>query len=140
MLPGIYWGDDEAAEILGTYAEVYLREEILAEGGCAGPWELCPRFLDAMAIASGRMAQLTQAQLRHPEIPKETIRRFVQVLEDTMLAFRHPAFIPASRRVTPGSAARARPALRRRRPECAARYAAGAGSAPIKSAPSSSSG
>jgi len=28
------------------------------------------------------------------EIPKETIRRFVQVLEDTLLAFRIPAFVP----------------------------------------------
>ena len=53
MLPGIYWGDEEAAEILGTYGEVYLREEIRAEaatrnlGGYA-------RFLDAIALASGQ--------------------------------------------------------------------------------------
>src|SRR2546430_2296979 len=53
MLPGIYWGDEEAAEILGTYGEVYLREEIQAEaatrnlGGYA-------RFLDTIALASGQ--------------------------------------------------------------------------------------
>jgi len=45
MLPGIYWGDDEAPAVLGTYADVYLQEEIRAEalakdlGGYA-------RFLD----------------------------------------------------------------------------------------------
>src|SRR6185369_14203004 len=31
MLPGIYWGDEEAVDVLGTYGEVYLREEIQAE-------------------------------------------------------------------------------------------------------------
>ena len=100
MLPGIYWGDDEAAEILGTYAEVYLREEILAEG-VARDLGSYARFLDVMAIASGQWLNYSKLS-SDTEIPKETIRRFVQVLEDTMLAFRIPAFIPrvaTSRRV-----------------------------------------
>ena len=100
MLPGIYWADDEAAEILATYVEVYLREEIQAEGAARDLGSYA-RFLDVMALASGQW--LNYAKLSSDtEIPKETIRRFVQVLEDTLLAFRIPAFVPrirSSRRV-----------------------------------------
>jgi len=100
MLPGIYWGDAEAAEILGTYAEVYLREEVLAEG-VARDLGSYARFLDVMAIASGQWLNYSKLS-SDTEIPKETIRRFVQLLDDTLLAFRIPAFVPrvtTSRRV-----------------------------------------
>lgn len=96
MLPGIYWGDDEAAEILGTYAEVYLRQEIQAEG-IARDLGSYARFLDVMAIASGQWLNYSKLS-SDTEIPKETIRRFVQILDDTLLAFRIPAFVPGSRR------------------------------------------
>lgn len=95
MLPGIYWGDEQAADVLGTYAEVYLREEIQAEaatkniGGYA-------RFLDVMAAASGQW--INYAKLASDiEVPKETVRRFVQLLEDTLIAFRLQPFRPATK-------------------------------------------
>jgi len=100
MLPGIYWGDAEAAEILGTYAEVYLRQEIQAEGIVRDLGSYA-RFLDVMAVASGQWLNYTKLS-SDTEIPKETIRRFVQILDDTLLAFRIPAFVPrvsTSRRV-----------------------------------------
>ena len=92
MLPGIYWGDDEAADILGTYGEVY-REEIQAEaatrnlGGYA-------RFLDTIALASGQWLNYSKLS-SDVEVPKETVRRFVQLLDDTLLAHRLPPFRPA---------------------------------------------
>jgi predicted AAA+ superfamily ATPase len=86
MLPGIYWGGAEASDVLHAYAEVYLREEIQAEaatknlGGYA-------RFLDAIAAASGQW--LNYSKLASDiEVPKETLRRYVQLLEDTLLAVR----------------------------------------------------
>lgn len=100
MLPGIYWGDEEAADVLATYAEVYLREEVQAEaltkniGGYA-------RFLDAMAAASGQWLNYSKLA-SDTEIAKETIRRFVQLLDDTLLAVRIPPYRPrrgVSRRV-----------------------------------------
>jgi predicted AAA+ superfamily ATPase len=100
MLPGIFWGDEEAADVLGTYADVYLREEIQAEaatknlGGYA-------RFLDAIAVASGQWINYSKLA-SDIEVPKETLRRFVQILDDTLLAIRIPPFRPAagvSRRV-----------------------------------------
>ena len=95
MLPGIYWGDDEAGEILGTYADVYLREEIQVEGAARDIGSYA-RFLDVVALASGQWINYSKLS-SDTEIPKETIRRFVQVLDDTLLAFRLPAFVPRVR-------------------------------------------
>jgi predicted AAA+ superfamily ATPase len=92
MLPGIYLGEDDSRATLDTYAEVYLREEIRAEalvrnlGGYA-------RFLDTAAVLSGQWLNYTKIS-SDTEIPKETIRRYVSLLEDTLLMFRLPAFIP----------------------------------------------
>lgn len=94
MLPGIYLGDEEATAVLETYVEVYLREEIRAEaltknvGGYA-------RFLDTIAMLSGRWLNYTKIS-SDTEIPKETVRRFVTILEDTLLLFRLPSFQPRS--------------------------------------------
>jgi predicted AAA+ superfamily ATPase len=101
MLPGIHLGEEDAADVLGTYAEVYLREEIRAEaltknlGGYA-------RFLDVMALLSGQWLNYSKVA-SDTEIPKETVRRFLTLLEDTLLVFRLPSFQPKrkrSRRVT----------------------------------------
>ena len=81
-----------AADVLGTYAEIYLREEIQAEavtknlGGYA-------RFLDAIAAASGQWLNYSKLAF-DIEVPKETLRRFVQLLDDTLLAVRIPPFRP----------------------------------------------
>lgn len=95
MLPGIFLGGEEATDLLGTYGEVYLREEIRAEaltkniGGYA-------RFLDVAAVVSGHWLNYTKIA-SDAEMPKETIRRFVEVLEDTLLLFRVPSFQPRRR-------------------------------------------
>jgi predicted AAA+ superfamily ATPase len=101
MLPGIHLGGAEAPDVLGTYAEVYLREEIRQEaltkniGGYA-------RFLDAAAVLSGQWMNYSKIA-SDTEIPKETVRRFVTLLEDTLLAVRISSFQPKtkiSRRVS----------------------------------------
>jgi predicted AAA+ superfamily ATPase len=100
MLPGIYWGEDEAPDVLGTYADVYLREEVQAEGAARDLGSYA-RFLDVMAIMSGQWINYSKLS-SDTEIPKETIRRYVQILDDTLLAFRLPAFrprVPTPRRV-----------------------------------------
>jgi len=95
MLPGIYLGGADAVDVLGSYAEVYLREEVRAEaltrniGGFA-------RFLDAAAVMSGHWLNYSKIS-SDTEIPKETIRRFVGLLEDTLLMFRIPSFQPKRR-------------------------------------------
>ena len=94
MLPGIYWGDDEAPDVLSTYADVYLREEIQAEAVVRDIGSYA-RFMDVIASASGHWLNYSKLA-SDTETPKETIRRFVQLLEDTLLAFRIPPFKPGT--------------------------------------------
>jgi predicted AAA+ superfamily ATPase len=94
MLPGIYLGGAEAGAILETYAEVYLREEIAAEALTKNLGSYA-RFLDVIAAASGQWLNYSKLS-SDTEIPKETVRRFVDLLEDTLMAVRIPPFRPAA--------------------------------------------
>ena len=100
MLPGIYLGDAEAEDVLGTYADVYLREEIAAEALTKNLGAYA-RFLDVIAATSGQWLNYSKLS-SDAEIPKETVRRFVDLLDDTLLAVRLPPLRPphhVSRRV-----------------------------------------
>jgi predicted AAA+ superfamily ATPase len=92
MLPGIYLGGEESLAILDTYVEVYLREEIRVEALVRNLGDYA-RFLDMAAMLSGQWLNYSKISL-DTEIPKETIRRYVALLEDTLLMFRLPAFAP----------------------------------------------
>jgi predicted AAA+ superfamily ATPase len=92
MLPGVYLGGAEAIATLDTYVEVYLREEIRAEALVRNLGDYA-RFLDVAAIVSGQWLNYSKLS-SDTEIPKETIRRYVNLLEDTLLMFRLPAFAP----------------------------------------------
>ena len=96
-LPGI-WSEadtDTRALDLRSYADTYLREEIQAEalvrdlGGFA-------RLLDLAAASSGRILNL-QALCRDAAVGYETVRRYVQILEDTLVAYRIPAWSGSDR-------------------------------------------
>lgn len=97
-LPGIYSERDPEtrARDLRGYVDAYLREEVQAEalvrnlGGYA-------RMLDLVAAASGRILNL-HALCRDAGIAYETARRYVEVLEDTLLVFRVPAWSGSDRR------------------------------------------
>jgi len=95
MLPGIHLGGSDAVHVLGTYAEVYLREEIRAEA-LAKDLGAYARFLDVAALLSGQWLNYSKIS-SETEVPKETIRRYMGILEDTLLLFRIPAFRPRGR-------------------------------------------
>jgi predicted AAA+ superfamily ATPase len=100
-LPGIFLGGDEALDLLDAYAEVYLREEIQAEA-LAKDIGSFARMLDVVAIVSGSWLNYSKIA-SDAEIPKETIRRYVDILADTLVLFRIPAFRPKlkiTRRIT----------------------------------------
>ena len=96
-LPGVYAEPDPVtrAADLRSYADSYLREEVQAEtlvrniGGFS-------RLLDLVAVSSGRILNLhslgKEAGLGH-----ETARRYFEVLEDTLVAFRVPAWSGSER-------------------------------------------
>lgn len=96
-LPGIYSEQDPETRALDlrSYTDTYLREEVQAEalvrdlGGYA-------RLLDLVAAASGRILNLS-ALCREAGISYETARRYVGILEDTLLVFRVPAWSGSDR-------------------------------------------
>jgi len=91
-LPGIYADRDpeSRSSILRSYVDAYLREEIQAEalvrdiGGYS-------RLLDLVAASSGRIVNL-HALSRDAAVSYETARRYLDVLEDTLILFRIPAW------------------------------------------------
>ena len=96
-LPGIYAEPDPElrAEDLRSYTDAYLREEIQAEalvrnlGGYA-------RLLELAAASSGQVLNVN-ALCRDAGVSYETARRYVQVLEDTLVGFRVPAWSGSDR-------------------------------------------
>jgi uncharacterized protein len=96
-LPGIYAERDAElrARDLRSYTDTYLREEVQAEslvrniGGYA-------RLLDLIAAASGRVINL-HALSGDAGVSYETARRYVEVLEDTLILFRVPAWSGSDR-------------------------------------------
>lgn len=101
-LPGIHAEPDAElrAADLRSYADTYLREEIQAEalvrnlGGFS-------RLLDLMAASSGHILNV-QALCRQAGLGYETTRRYIEVLEDTLIMFRVPAWSGSSRSSTVG--------------------------------------
>lgn len=95
-LPGVYLHED-GADILESYTNIYLREEIQAEAAAKNIGSYA-RFLDVAAQSSGDWINYSKIA-SDSEIPKETIRRYYSILEDTLLAFRIPPFkTPHARR------------------------------------------
>lgn len=96
-LPGIYAEPHPAtrAADLRAYADTYLREEVQAEalvrhiGGFA-------RLLDLVAASSGRIVN-THALSKDAGLGYETTRRYLEILEDTLVAFRAPAWSGSER-------------------------------------------
>lgn len=96
-LPGVYAQTNavERAATLRSYTDTYLREEIQAEalvrdlGGYG-------RLLDLIAASSGSIINLA-ALSRDAGIGHETARRYLQILEDTLVAFTVPAWAGSDR-------------------------------------------
>lgn len=96
-LPGIVSETDpeRRAADLRAYTDLYLREEIQAEalvrdlGGYA-------RLLDLVAAASGTILNI-QRLCKEAGVRYETARRYVEILEDTLIVFRIPAHRASAR-------------------------------------------
>ncbi len=88
-LPEIYL-NDYGPELLTNYIDSYLREEIQAEALIRNIASYA-RFLDMAAEASGQIINYSKLA-SDSEIPKETIRRYYEILADTLLVHRVPGF------------------------------------------------
>ena len=90
-LPAIWkYSRRDARDHLKSYVEVYLREEILQEalvrniGGYT-------RFLDLVAAYCGEIVHFTSVG-KEAGIPTRTVQSYFEILEDTLLAIRLPAW------------------------------------------------
>lgn len=90
-LPGIrHERESDILRVLESYAQIYLREEIQAEALVRNIGAYA-RFLDTAADASGDWINYSKLS-SDMELPKETVRRFFEILEETLIVFRIPAF------------------------------------------------
>ncbi len=82
--------DNEARETLKAYVEIYLREEIQMEalvrnlGGFT-------RFLDLVGAYSGEILNFSSLA-KEAGLPNRTVQSYFEVLEDTLIAIRLPAW------------------------------------------------
>jgi uncharacterized protein len=88
-LPSAY-GSAFAHEELSSYANLYLREEIQAEG-LTRDVPAFARFLDVIALANGEEVNL-QSLASDCGVSPGTLRTYIEILADTMLGFSLPGY------------------------------------------------
>jgi predicted AAA+ superfamily ATPase len=86
----IVWDSSARDGVLQAYAQLYLKEEIQAEalvrnlGGFA-------RFLPLAALFHGQTVNVTTIA-REAEVARTTVSAYLDILEETLLCFRLPAY------------------------------------------------
>lgn len=96
-LPVLWESENEdCREFLITYAETYLKKEIAAEGLVRdiGPFA---QFLDIAAANDGETVNFSNIA-RVCSLSAKTAQQYYQILEDTFLAFKLPAWSKSARR------------------------------------------
>jgi predicted AAA+ superfamily ATPase len=84
--------DTQACEFLESYIETYLREEIQQEA-LVRKLDSFARFLEVAALCHGQVLNVA-AVSRDAQVSRQTVQGFYQVLEDTLIGFRLPAWRP----------------------------------------------
>jgi predicted AAA+ superfamily ATPase len=96
-LPGVTLEKEEArVRTLESYVDLYLEEEIRQES-LARNVGAFQQFLELAATESGRIINFTNIS-RESGVPVATLRTYYQVLEDTFVGYRIPAYGAAGRK------------------------------------------
>ena len=92
VLPEPYFEESEefCRKHLSTYAATYLREEIQAEA-LTRNIQGFSRFLNAVALVSGSVLDFSKVSTK-AKVSRSSVIRFVEILEDTLIAERVPSF------------------------------------------------
>ena len=91
----VIWNADDRAAALRSYVQLYLKEEIKGEAlvrNLAG----FARFMPVAALFHGQTLNVASAA-RDAEVSRTTLAGYVEILEDTLVAFRLPAYDPKLR-------------------------------------------
>ena len=97
LLPLVVSAPNPAAT-LAAYASLYLEQEVRAEGMTRNVGAFV-RFLEAASFSHGAMLNVS-AMARECEVERHAAARYVEILEDLLLAFQVPAFRKRAKRAT----------------------------------------
>ena len=86
----LVWASDAPEEVLEAYVQLYLREEIRAEALVRNLPGFV-RFLPVAALFNGEVVNVAGIA-RDAGVARTTVQGYLDILEDTLLAFRLPAF------------------------------------------------
>ncbi len=84
LLP-LIWEAKEAASVLHAYINLYLKEEIQAEG-LVRNLEDFARFLEVISFSHAEQLNITNIA-RECEVKRKTVENYVNILEDLLLGF-----------------------------------------------------
>jgi len=91
----LVWVTDERHSVLKSYVQFYVREEIRAEGLVRNLPGFA-RFLPIAALYHGQVVNISGIA-RDCGVARTTVQGYLDILEDTLLAYRLPAFEPRLR-------------------------------------------
>jgi len=86
----VIWQAPSRREALTAYAQLYLREEVQMEGLVRNLPGFA-RFLPIAALFHGQTLNVASLA-RDAEVSRTTVAGYLEIIEDTLLAFRLPAF------------------------------------------------
>ncbi|MBI2606024.1 MAG: ATP-binding protein [Deltaproteobacteria bacterium] len=94
-LPSVVIDPKNRNETLATYVETYLRQELLEEGLIR---KIAP-FVRFLQIAGLYHAQILNIEniAREAQVGRTTVDKYFQILEDTLIGYRLPAFVEGSK-------------------------------------------
>ena len=91
----LIWTAEERRQALNSYALLYVREEIRAEGLVRNLPGFA-RFLPIAALCHGQVVNIA-GLARDCGVARTTVQGYLNILDDTLLTFRLPAFQPRLR-------------------------------------------
>ncbi len=86
----------EPRETLAGYVDLYLREEVKAEGLVRNLGDFT-RFLEAISLSHGQVLNISNVA-RECEVNRKTVEGYIEILEDLLLCFRLPTFRKRAKR------------------------------------------
>lgn len=95
MLPLVY-GADDPADTLRSYAALYIREEVQAEGLVRNIGDFS-RFLEAVSFSQGSVLNTSEIS-RECRVDRKTAEGYLDIIEDLMLGFRLQVFSKRAKR------------------------------------------
>lgn len=96
LLPLVFKKQNSAQEILHAYINLYLKEEIQAEG-LVRNLESFTRFLEVMTFSHTSLINVTNIAAEC-QVKRKTVENYIEILEDLLLGFRLQVFTKKAQR------------------------------------------